>query len=97
MTAYRNVNTGQVVTPVDEEHAAWLARNYRWQPYHGSLADQMKAAKKAADTTEDTAPKKPNTNAPKSDWAAYAAHLGIDINDEAKKDDIIAAVKNAEK
>lgn len=60
MSNYRNVNTGQIVTPVDDEHAARLDALARWE-----ITDQTPPAKK---TTRKTT-KKAQAPADKQDEA----------------------------
>lgn len=43
------------------------------------------------------APPRAGKGSGRDEWAAYAASLGVDVDDDAGRDDIIAAVEAAQK
>lgn len=85
MTYRRNTKTGVLVN-VDDATAAHLSPDW---------VEPSTAATAAAEVEEQTDRVEPRGNASREEWATYAGSLGVEFDDEAKRDDIRAAVEQA--
>lgn len=82
LTRYKNA--AGVVIRVDDHTAATLGRE--WEPVAAGAA-----SKRAAVASSE--PDIPAGNASRDAWADYARHLGITVEDDAKRDEIRANVE----
>lgn len=83
MPRLRNTASGVVVN-VDDDTASRLWGE--WVPADGD------APARTSEATEDTSGE-PKGNASRAEWAAYADSLGVEYPEDAKRDDIKAAVE----
>lgn len=98
MSRFTNDTTGVVVSVDDSKDGRYTSG---WTKGAGDGADHFGGLGETTlrTTTVDGTPtadavdeNRPKGNASRDDWAAYADSLGVSYADDAKRDDIVAAV-----
>lgn len=87
-----------VYGPDDEvpaEHAALITNPKAWAHDEAPTKDVTGEEPKAASATELSEPPRAGAGSGRDAWVAFAASRGVHVEDEDKRDDIIAALADA--
>lgn len=83
-----------VYGPDTKELPAWAVKAIT-NPAAWADGDTATAAEPSPAAGEDEEPPRAGKGSGRAEWAAYAASVGVEVDDDATRDDIIAAVDAA--